>query len=551
MTRIKKLKVNNFKKFGDRTFEFNDDFNIVVGDNECGKSSLLEAIEICLNYTHRGRPLVPELFSELFNNQCVETYLAGDHLQTSLPNMLIEAYVEGYPKLKGTNNTEGVDAEGLWVKISFDEALAESYAAFIQDKGKLSTIPVELYKVEWFSFAWDKLSATNKGITSLFVDPARLHPTFGRARYINSIINAALDKSARSKLNLNYRQLKVRFNSEPDVVEINKKLGEDQDVTTKRLAIVADIGPSTTWENNLQLAVDDVSFNQIGKGEQSQIQIKIAIHNKAKDVDIVMLEEPENHLSHINLVQLIGYIEKRREKKQIFISTHSSYVLNKLSVSNLCLLSHGYTRLKDVDANAIKTLKRLPGYDTLRAVLARKLILVEGPSDELVLKKLYLNNHGQLPEVDGIDIIVVRGIGFSTYLEIVRPLQHAVHVVKDNDGDHENTIVGWSKPYSDCPFITCFSPTDNAQFSLEPALVEANAKSLDELDRFARIVLAPQKFKEYDASGDLGARKAFLRAWYTTKGSGAKKVDSAIRIFDSKEDVHYPNYLLEALHFAS
>jgi predicted ATP-dependent endonuclease of OLD family len=61
MMRIKKLKLKNFKKFTNQTFDFNDDINVIVGDNESGKSSLLEAIEACLCYSHRGKPLTPEL----------------------------------------------------------------------------------------------------------------------------------------------------------------------------------------------------------------------------------------------------------------------------------------------------------------------------------------------------------------------------------------------------------------------------------------------------------------------------------------------------------
>src|SRR5262245_6199455 len=106
MKRIKKLRVKNFKKFADETFEFNDDINILVGDNECGKSSVLEAIELCLNYCHRGRPLSPEVIAELFNSACIEKYIKGDLSQTSLPEVVIEAYVEGDSELKGNNNSE-------------------------------------------------------------------------------------------------------------------------------------------------------------------------------------------------------------------------------------------------------------------------------------------------------------------------------------------------------------------------------------------------------------------------------------------------------------
>jgi predicted ATP-dependent endonuclease of OLD family len=34
-------------------------------------------------------------------------------------------------------------------------------------------------------------------------------------------------------------------------------------------------------------------------------------------------------------------------------------------------------------------LNKLPGYDTLRLILCNKAILVEGPSDELIVQKAY------------------------------------------------------------------------------------------------------------------------------------------------------------------
>lgn len=550
--KIRKLKLKNFKRFANQAFDFNDDVNVIVGDNESGKSSLLEAIEGCLCYSHRGKPLTPELTAALFNKDCVAAYIKGDQSQTSLPQLLIEAYLEGNPSLKGTNNTEKENTEGIFLRVLFDTDLAAAYAAFIGGPVKAATLPIEFYKIEWYSFAWDRMTHHNKCINSLFVDPTRLHPTYGRARYINTIISAAVEPSARSTLNLHYRQMKVRFNTDPEVVDINKKIDAENDITDKELKVIADDGPTSNWENDLQLSVDDITFGLIGKGEQNQIQIKIAISNKAKDMHVVMLEEPENHLSHMNLVRLISYIEAKNQGKQIFLTTHSSYVLNKLSINKLCLLSKGYTRLRDIDAQTVKMLKRLPGYDTLRVVLAQKLILVEGPSDELLLKKCYLKKHGCLPEERGIDIIVVRGIGFKTYLDVAKPIQHPVHVVKDNDKDYHTNIEEWSKDYKGCEFIKCFSATDNAQYSLEPALILTNGDTVENLDKLADIMLSKQTFGDYEKSGDLAAKKEFMLNWYRESGSsGRKKVDSAMRLFESAEDITYPDYLAKALEFVA
>lgn len=551
MKRLKKLRVQNFKKFSDATFEFNDDINVLVGDNECGKSSVLEAIELCLNYCHRGRPISPEVMGELFSSDCVDKFVRGDFAQTTLPELLIEAYLEGDPELKGTNNSEGLDTEGIYLKMAFNPDLAEYYAPFIAS-GNVLTVPFELYKIEWMSFAWKPLVQFARPVSCLFVDPSRLHPTIGRSRYINSMISASVEKHARPALNLHYRQLKIHFNEKPEVKTINEQLNAGKELTGKNLKIVADITPSGSWDSNLALAVDDISFAHIGKGEQSQIQIKVAIHNKAKDVDIVMLEEPENHLSHINLVQLIAYIEKKHAHKQIFITTHSSYVLNKLSIKKLCLLSKRYTRLQEVKETTVRTLKRLPGYDTLRLVLAQKVLLVEGPSDELVLKKIYLEDVGRLPEEDGIDIIVVRGIGFKVYMDIAKALNHPARVVKDNDGDFTKNIEQWRKEeYEGCDFIEVHSPTDNEQNSLEPALILANSANVGDLDKYAKVILSAPTHKIYASHSDLDAKQSFLRKWFCEGETAKKKVDSAIRIFDTAEKIKFPDYLTKAVTFGS
>ena len=84
---------------------------------------------------------------------------------------------------------------------------------------------------------------------------------------------------------------------------------------------------------------------------------------------------------------------------------------------------------------------------------------------------------------------------------------------------------------------------------MEPALIEANAAKPTDLDKLARIMLSTQTYKEYDACGDFVAKKSFLRNWYAGSGAGTKKVDSAMRLFDSNETINYPAYLEQAILF--
>jgi putative ATP-dependent endonuclease of OLD family len=157
--------------------------------------------------------------------------------------------------------------------------------------------------------------------------------------------------------------------------------------------------------------------------------------------------------------------------------------------------------------------------------------------------------HKRLPEDDGIDIVVVRGIGFRVYLDIAKALKHPVRVVKDNDGDHQKNIVDWkSDGYGSCDFIECMSPTDNAQNSLEPALVAANSGTEDALDKLAKILLTPPTFKKFQECDGTAAKQSFLKEWYSGN-SGSKKVDSAMRLFETAETILYPDYLLKAVLF--
>ncbi|HHH8604732.1 TPA: ATP-dependent endonuclease, partial [Streptococcus pyogenes] len=119
------------------------------------------------------------------------------------------------------------------------------------------------------------------------------------------------------------------------------------------------------------------------------------------------------------------------------ISTHSSFVLNKLGLENLILLSNKKSsKITNLSSGTEKYFKAVSGYDTLRVLLCDKAILVEGPSDELIIQRAYKDKYGKLPIFNGIDIISV-GTSFLRFLELGDKLDLNLYVVTDNDGDVE------------------------------------------------------------------------------------------------------------------
>lgn len=74
--KIEKLVLENYKSFKNRTeIKFNEGLNILVGDNEAGKSTILEAIHLCLSGILEGRYLKHDFHQYLFNYEVVAEYL--------------------------------------------------------------------------------------------------------------------------------------------------------------------------------------------------------------------------------------------------------------------------------------------------------------------------------------------------------------------------------------------------------------------------------------------------------------------------------------------
>lgn len=72
MNHIKSLYIEGFKKFIRLYVEFNQEMNIIVGENEAGKSTILEAIKIALNQQYKNAD--KSILRDLFNIENVKRF---------------------------------------------------------------------------------------------------------------------------------------------------------------------------------------------------------------------------------------------------------------------------------------------------------------------------------------------------------------------------------------------------------------------------------------------------------------------------------------------
>lgn len=532
---IDKVIIKNFKSVESLSLNINKDINILVGDNEQGKSTILEAINLALTASLNKRSIHNEISPFIFNRKTVNNYLKllRNKTTTEPPKILIEVYFEEsdtVASLKGTNNSLKEDAWGISLSIELDEEFADEYKEYIKNPDEINNVPIEYYTVKWYSFAFSPLTVRSIPVKCVLIDATEGKAWNGTERYISNIIGNTLDLKQKVALNVNYRDLKESFSSINAIQDINRSLSSKTgQISDKGLSISLDVSQKSGWESHLTAYLDEIPFDLVGKGEQNSIKLKLSLETSLEDVHVILIEEPETHLSFSNMSKLVKQISEKCVGKQLLITTHSTYVLNKLGLDHVIFLNQGKTMtLKDLDEDTYNYFKKLPGYDTLRLILSERAILVEGPSDELIVQKAYLQKHGRLPIEAGIDVITIRGLSFKRYLEIADKLSKFVTVITDNDGDIEKNInKKYGKNYINHPKIRIRYGKDEKYPTLEPQLVKVNG-----VKRLNKILET-----NYSTEEEL--------IKYMT--SPSKKSECAMQLFDSEEILQIPEYIEDAI----
>ena len=172
-----------------------------------------------------------------------------------------------------------------------------------------------------------------------------------------------------------------------------------------------------------------------------------------KKINIFLIEEPENHL-HRSMQIALSYILFLDDKyRYLFMTTHSPYVLSEMNQVNLVRI---YNEDKIVSRSVLYTVptefqsqRRMLNRGLVEAIFADKVLLVEGPSENVLFGKV-LSEINPFYEADGIYILPVGGFGFKPYYETLRALQINTIIKTDNDvrkikGKEEYSVLGFSR----------------------------------------------------------------------------------------------------------
>lgn len=168
------------------------------------------------------------------------------------------------------------------------------------------------------------------------------------------------------------------------------------------------------------------------------------------------------------LGSFINSIQENDNHTQIFISTHSSQFINKLKLENVTVLNNGkaFSLSLILDETEIDYLSRKPNLDFLKFLFSRNCILVEGPTEEMIIKA-YLSD--QTDSLNDIEVISLHK-GFVNMIKIWQKVNenssHRLGIIRDFD----NQPVAQAKHEEYNQYENIYVTTTQ-EYTLEPEIV--------------------------------------------------------------------------------
>lgn len=484
MKSIEKIKLKNFKRFQEFTVGFDEKINLLIGDNEAGKSSILSAIDIVLSGS-RSKIETYGLDS-LFNLTVIQDFLNSDKKYENLPKLFIEVYLneQNNPDLNGKINSDEIVCDGLRLICEPNDDLSKEIKDIL--KQEEANFPFEYYSINFRTFSGENYTGYRKFLKHILIDNTQISNEYATRQYVSSMYQSTVVDAEKNKHQNEYRKHKQNFR---DIVlkDLNDRVS-DYSFSIKT-------NSKSNLETDLTISENEIEIENKGKGRQCFIKTEFALKKNETDLDVVLIEEPENHLSHINMKKLIQRIASS-ENKQLLIATHNNLISTRLDLRKSILLNSNSSTpvlLNDLTEETAKFFIKAPDNNILEFILSEKVILVEGDAEYILMETFFNNETGEKVENSNIHIISVGGTSFKRYLEISKILKIRTAVIRDNDKDYQVNCIDNYSDYVD-DNIKVLADANNNRYTFEIAIYQDNTEICDELFSAGRRTLSVQAY---------------------------------------------------------
>jgi predicted ATP-dependent endonuclease of OLD family len=483
--KLKSIRLHNFKKFEDVEIPIFESHTVLVGDNESGKSSILTALDLVLS----GSRHKVEYYGleNLINYECISKFMASDRSLDKLPESYIDLFIEKHEDdiYCGRTNSKKRDYYGLRFRASPNEEYHSDIKEIL--KGNGNNFPFEFYSIEFKYFSDKSYNSYTRGTNHILIDNSIISSKLATSQYIKSVFLANVDLQGRTRLRNLYRDHKERFAN-------NYLRGLNQSSEFYEFSLKSSV--DSNLEADLNLEEEGVPIQNRGKGKQCFIKTDFALQKKSRSLDCLLLEEPENHLSHTSMHRLINRISETADT-QIIIATHNSLICNRLNLRNAVLLNSlasNFATLRDLDESTAAYFMKAPNNNMLEFVLSSKTILVEGDAEYILIKAFVESLLNKPLEATGIHVISVGGTSFPRYLSVAKLLDIKTAVITDNDGNYSSNITERYSEFKDDKNIRIFAEESKDLSTFEMSVYECNRSLCDSLFSSGRRSLTVLEF---------------------------------------------------------
>lgn len=451
---ISKLKIKNFKCFDEVEINFDPNFNLIIGENNSGKSTIFESLRL-------WQLAFNKFLKDRTNNKTDSSFYSRENYSFTIDELTflrIDNFKNLFFKIGKTieisltiKNIKGDYAElPIYFTLNTEEQNLRFSLCSKSEKSKVSDYLLKVIEKP-------KGASFKEMLLMTYINPI-FHLPIKEAKYQKGYILEKLHQAKASEIIRNlledYAPIeyqtaknKTKKSSSKELIEIERTLHEIiknknlEDGEEPFLNFTSNLKPDEDVNINLFARNIEknskVEISQLGSGTINIINILAVLAYGDYErflLTVLLLDEPDSHLHANNQQRLYKYLIKKskEENKQIFVITHNHELIdcsesvlfidhikiNKSKVVNLISKNDYYKIYKTIaieyHQKMIEIVEKKEIESKLKEI-TKPTLFCEGSSDLIILKEAYKKLYKQDSFFkDMLDIQDAKGASYIT-----------------------------------------------------------------------------------------------------------------------------------------